>query len=515
MVKTLKNDTSFETRENFWGYFTLLCVLFIIAYWFVSVDTPMHDMFCARYRHQRHDSAWFYDCGRAWMNGFIPYVEFADSKGPLLWLLYGIAYLITPQSYFGIFIINSIAYCFTLYFLLRTVRIFTENIKSAFWINIAIIPVMLCPLILYDDKSEEIALPFLAAILFITCRMIYQESGVRNQDTRFLYRDFFWAGVCAGAILLIKYSIALMSGMMFIFMLEEALRRHPGAKTAMLVIGYALAGAVTIFVPFMIYFACVGAFVAFFDEYFYQTLITIINLSKADRGHATLTRFDVWSYILLLVSGSLLAPLWLKRNKWFPLLTTLCMLLVLGSFARTYYYIPCHIMMIFTVLSIYHGIRIMSGTEKAEFNFMPAKTFGAIACALPLLLTAVFFGANKKWYNGSYLYDRASTHERRCAKMCAEVIGEKHNARLLCYNIGNHGYGIFAEALPACKYFGIQGGATPAMRHDQDSCVNNRLADFIVVAENDKMRQQRIEAHGYVLRTSFKNWHHRIYQRQD
>ena len=35
----------------------------------------------------RVDSAWFFMCGKAWMNGMVPYVDFADSKGPLLWLI--------------------------------------------------------------------------------------------------------------------------------------------------------------------------------------------------------------------------------------------------------------------------------------------------------------------------------------------------------------------------------------------------------------------------------------------
>lgn len=489
--------------------FVFLCAIFLIAYWFISIDTPMHDMFVPRYRHQRHDSAWFFDCGRAWMNGLIPYVDFADSKGPLLWLLYGIAYLISPQSYFGIFVINSIFYCITLCFLYKTTRLFTESNKPAFWLTVIVIPILLNPLTLYDDKSEEIAMTFLAIILYLTCRLLY---GSTPYSTR---RAFFYGGLCFGAIVLIKYSIALMTGMMFIFMLEKALKREPGVKSTLLHIGYAALGVVLAFLPFCLYLACIGALTAFFDDYFYQTYLTIVNLSKANRGHMTLSRPDVWAYIVLLLSGSLIAPLWLKNDKWFPLLTTVCMLLVLGAFARTYYYIPCHTMMIFTALSAYHGIRILHGEETARWDKLSGKTSGTVALVLPILLTAVFFIANRKWYCDSYFYGRSSTHERRCADMCAKIIAQKHNARILCYNIGNHGYGIYAEALPACKYFGIQGGATPRMTFDQDSCVNNRLADFIVVAENDSLRHRRIEQHGYVQRSNFKKWHHRIYQRAD
>ena len=32
------------------------------------------------------------------MNGLTPYVDFTDSKGPLLWLIYGIGYLRAPAT---------------------------------------------------------------------------------------------------------------------------------------------------------------------------------------------------------------------------------------------------------------------------------------------------------------------------------------------------------------------------------------------------------------------------------
>lgn len=36
--------------------------------------------------------------GKALMNGFIPYTDFADSKGPLVWLFYVSATLYLPRA---------------------------------------------------------------------------------------------------------------------------------------------------------------------------------------------------------------------------------------------------------------------------------------------------------------------------------------------------------------------------------------------------------------------------------
>lgn len=500
--------------------FALLCVIVTIAYFFISTDTPMHDMLVARYKHQRHDSAWFYDCGRAWMNGYVPYVDFADSKGPLLWLLYGLAYLVSPHNFFGVYIINTICYCITACFAFKTIRIFTDANKPAFWMAAAMLIIYFTPVIMYDDKSEDIALTFVTIILYLACRMVFDGKN-SEPETR---RAFFYGGLCFGAIALMKWSICFMTGMMFIYMLIEVLRHNPTWKAALTHIGLAALGVVITFAPFCIYLAAKGAFVAFFDEYFYQTTLTIINLNDANHGHATLKRADIWTYIILLLSGSLLFPLWHKKDWDFPIVVTACMLICTGTFARTYYYIPLHSMMIFTLLAVYKGGKnATAALDKSEpqstvFNKMLSAVYNPKVARwaliiIPVVAAAAFAIANKKWYNHEYLYDRSSTHERRCAHMCARIIAEKHNAKLLCYNIGNHGYGIYSEALPACKYFGIQGGATPRMKEDQDNCVEQRLADFIVMDSNDTTRQQKAKDNGYEQCTNFKKWRHVIFRK--
>ena len=55
-------------------------LLVFVVMLFISKDSYMHDL------PNHNDSAWFFMCGKAWMNGMVPYVDFADSKGPLLWL---------------------------------------------------------------------------------------------------------------------------------------------------------------------------------------------------------------------------------------------------------------------------------------------------------------------------------------------------------------------------------------------------------------------------------------------
>ena len=75
------------SKSKYFADSKLLLVFFIyssLLLFCISPDSYTHDLF------GRYDSSWFFMCGKAWMEGLTPYVDFADSKGPLLWLIYGV-----------------------------------------------------------------------------------------------------------------------------------------------------------------------------------------------------------------------------------------------------------------------------------------------------------------------------------------------------------------------------------------------------------------------------------------
>ena len=89
----MKNLSIIKNKKEVW-------VLFIYALLFITVfneDSFLFEIF------PRADESWLFTAGKAWMNGMTPYVDFADSKGPLVWLIYGLGYLIDHDSYLGVY----------------------------------------------------------------------------------------------------------------------------------------------------------------------------------------------------------------------------------------------------------------------------------------------------------------------------------------------------------------------------------------------------------------------------
>ena len=449
----------------------LLCLITFAAFFLTSIDSPVHDNMSAHGGYIRHDSAWYFMCGKAWMNGLIPYVDFADSKGPLLWLFYAVAYLISPRSWTGVFWINAIAYLFTSCLLFKASQLITNSTKKALQIGILLNVVYFIPLLIFDDKAEAVALPFVALSMLMACKSLFGKGG-----------SFFWWGFAFGALVMIKYNVAAMTGIFFIAMVIK-LR---GWRAFFRAIGSAIAGFAVPVVPILAYFLWVGAADDFINEYFVTTFVTINNIvGSNDPGE--FLRSEMQGYIALASAGALTATFVLKKHRWFPMVALVWFFLCLGKYARTYYFIPVNVLMVFTALGI------ISCFEK-EFGFR-RYIFGPVLAA-----ALVFFWISNSWtYQHDYFYGRKMTIQRERPQQYIKSLAREHNPRVLYWGCGDHGYGIEAEDLPACKYWALQAGATQEMMDDQDNAVEKRLADFVLIKTYDNYHQQKLLEVGYFL----------------
>ena len=74
-----------------------------------------------------YDACIYHLIGREWMNGSIPYKDFSDLKGPLIFLYYGIASLISPNSFIGISILHSMLIGIGLLFAFKSALLFVST----------------------------------------------------------------------------------------------------------------------------------------------------------------------------------------------------------------------------------------------------------------------------------------------------------------------------------------------------------------------------------------------------
>ena len=108
------------------------------------------------------DSAIFQAIGKYWTQGYLPYVDLFDHKGPLIFFINAIGYMIYPRS--GIMALQIICLYLSCLFIWRAMELYLSNRWKVFF--------LLLTLIYYAAHYEEgnhvteYTLPFLSAAAF-------------------------------------------------------------------------------------------------------------------------------------------------------------------------------------------------------------------------------------------------------------------------------------------------------------------------------------------------------------
>ena len=378
----------------------MLALLATGVLFFISNDSYTHDLF------NKADSAWFFICGKAWMNGLVPYVDFADSKGPLLWLIYGVGYLLSRQDFIGVFWLSCGCYAATLYVAFLTAELLTADRRKAFLTAVVMLLFFFFPAIHNEVRCEDFASLFVMLAVYEACCLSLGRRGHR-------IRRWMVLGFCLGAVAMMKFSIALLPALAMAAAASARLRHRTSRKWSLLAV---LGGMAVAVLPFFVYFWAKGALDSFIHEYFINTV--------------RITPVGVKPYYFSAVMPLMVVPLaLLARRITMPPARKIDVVLVAG-------------VVIFTVLS---NLWIHDLRHPEYGDFFTQDNVG-----------------RREFYDYEY------------------VISQINKPRIVSMG-GYMGLGTTCEALPACRYWARQSGATEEMLAMQVECCRRMEADFVIV----------------------------------
>ena len=307
----------------------LFCLALLVI---ISPDSYTHGAY------NRIDSAWMFMCGKAWMNGMVPYVDFADSKGPILWLIYGVGYLLSNTDYHGVFWISWLWYIAIYIFTYKTAFIFLQDSWKTFLCTILMTLSYFNPWFHYETRAEDFTLLFLIISLYIVSSRIYEEKREASFES-----DFFILGICFAVLLLIKFNIAAMQTIFPLYLYYFCIKEHYSFIKPII---YCITGIMVVILPFVIYFSMLGNLSAFIQEYFLSTMQTV------DSGSLINVYLKEWLEVIndparltlfaLILTGSFLIANELCHDRLFPLL---CSVFIFALTIRhafwSYYFNTC------------------------------------------------------------------------------------------------------------------------------------------------------------------------------
>ncbi|MDE5609386.1 MAG: hypothetical protein K2I66_03255 [Bacteroidales bacterium] len=197
------------------------------------------------YVHEGVDSAIFKIMGLGILEGKLPYRDLFDHKGPLIFYLNALG---LAGGKTGLLLLHILFLSVTLY-LVYLASCFFTSCRNAFWISL--ISLLFWAIFIQEGNQVEFfMLPTIALSLYLTLR-IYKDPDK-------IFGSYF-IGLCFAWILLLRMSDAVMQvGGFFAGVCLYGFFKKRFKKTLLSILWF-LAGAATLILPFIIYFAAQNA----------------------------------------------------------------------------------------------------------------------------------------------------------------------------------------------------------------------------------------------------------------
>lgn len=254
------------------------------------------------------DSDIFMLMGQLMKNGMIPYKEFFDHKGPVMFFIEYLGQMISDGRN-GIFLIQVVFFTVSLYGTYKILNLFYEKKKS---VILTIISLLILNMYFgIGNLTEEYCLPFLLWSFYFAIKYLRNEKSENKEHKpiyAFLYGITFMICALTRVTNAIPLCIVIIVG--FVVMIRE--------KQWKLIIKnaiYFIIGALIILLPFIIYFIKVDALY----EMIYATFL--YNIKYALNSDVTLgvkDKINQIVFIMPLISSLILGMyyyIWNKKDR--------------------------------------------------------------------------------------------------------------------------------------------------------------------------------------------------------
>lgn len=458
--------------KRIWLFLIPFSVLLLL---FVSNDSYLYDMY------GKNDSTIFFMSGKAWMNGMVPYIDFSDSKGPLLWLIYGIGYLLSHYNYIGVFWVSCLFYVFIFYYVFKTANLFLSDDRLSLLATVLMSLSFFDPLIHNDIRAEDFSQLFIVMSLYWSCKVLYalpDELKTRN-------RCAYVIGLCTAACLMIKFTLAAMIFIFGIYVLIATVRT---TKELGLFVWFVLLGFASIILPFVVVFLVEGNLYAFVYEYFVRTFITVNHTNDTvgylDRMFSYFTSRSPFVIFSISVIATLLFARTAQRHRFFPMICFLWFyVLTIQNGIWNHYYVSCAVFLLFGIIPI---IQIMK-QKNVTIKYHLAIIIVFLICSSVNVVRNILFTKS------FFLCD---TEQRTIYYEYASIMSQVPKPKILSLGL-ELGYGAPVGTLPGCRYWTKQTGATQDMIDNQWDAILMKSVDFVLVNYQDSVSVDKLLAIGY------------------
>ena len=451
----------------------IFCI--ILAILIISICSKNSPLYCF---NDWVDANAFFTVGKGWANGLIPYKDLFEQKGPLLYLIYMIGYLISNTNFIGIYILEVFSLSIFNYYILKTLNFIIEK-KYSYLIIILLSSIIVSSnFFVHGGSAEEFCLPLIAYSSYSFFK--YMKNGIYDK------RVLFINGLIAGLIALIKFNLLgfwfIWMALIFFNMLFKKEYKNSIFGCLIFLLGMLIPILIAI-----IYFGLTGALKDFIEAYVtfnfeaYTTSLTfmqrikqfLINFEGQFLQNRIIFHLIVFGFISTLFTNIV------SKNTYIKLFIILSFLFLglgiyIGGEPYNYYFLLNEYYMLFGIVTLFILIRnkfMNSKFDKIKYMMLIILTIFISYYQISKCLNLYYLNLNKDYF-AQYTFNK--------------IIKKNEKSTILNYDNLDGGFYTVSNVLPNTKYFmrqNISYERYPKILDEQNRLIKKKLIDFVIIRE--------------------------------
>lgn len=427
---------------------------------------------------------YFMTVGKGIVHGLVPYKDLFEQKGPVLYFLHALAYLVTGNNFYGVYLLESLSLLTSLCLFYKIARYFLTE-RFAFFASLFLPALILGASSLFantawfvtGDSAEEFAFPAILYLIYVIIRK------TKENRFRFSTLDLFTFGLITGLLFWTKYTMIGAYVGFYVYWAARLLLkkdlRHFVRGLVVSALGFCVAT-----LPILLYFLLNNGLNALFNVYFWVNLTTY-GSSKTFLGHLhqiaqqLLNGFRAYPFLFLLAAAEVYYIVKNLRRKsdqvQIGLIATsfaFATIFALSDGQPWIYY--------FLILVPFFSLGWIASFEWLE-PFFKGKNKLSMMTALASIFLAILFPF---LVNNNLLDSKLFAQNNKTPQLTfAKLIDRVPHATLLSYGVQDVGFYMAADVLPTSPYFAQNNIAYknfPALNDGQSAVIADKKVDFVV-----------------------------------
>lgn len=459
----------FEIKKNYM-ILSLFVIISAIVLFFCSKNSPFYVF------NDWVDANAFFTMGKGMMNGLVPYKDLFEQKGPILYFIYGIGYLLDNDGFLGIYMLEILSSTILCYYLYKLSNLMLNSTYSFFSSILNLVVICSSTSFVQGGSAEEFVLP-LIAFGFYSFFFLIQKGDNRKY--------IFLNGLIAGIVTLIKFNLLgfWFSWMAVYFFYLVSRKKFKYSIQACLVF---LGGMFIPILTFMIYFIINDALLDFINTYFmFNITAYTTEISLSERVTNTFSAFCIQlNYNLDIKVSTIIALLSLFyfvycKKSWEVIFLVFSFLLLtfgiyFGGLPFIYYYLCFTPYIIFGCIGLF---KLYGYLKDKYLNSMPLDylVYLVVVC---FMTYNVHDNVNLEYYNVKKS-DLAQFEFK-------EIIYQEDDKTLLNYDNLDGGFYTTCNIVPNVKYFmrqNVDYKRYPEIIDGQNQYIAEGKTNFVIVRE--------------------------------